>query len=1131
MINIHSIKTKLIVVLGIIMGLLLLGQILFISPIIKRDVMTDASDSQAQIAGQLAEMLNMSFDEAAQDLEALSRKPDIVSMDKNRIKRAFQNIKSISLFFDGYSVFNARKESIYCSDKLSPGGKDNLPQGIEELKFSAGTKIYFLGTFNSIGDDLACHFISPVYSPERKPEGLIMGVYSGEQLKNIINRVVNTKIGVKGHAYIVSAEGSVVVFPEISDAAINPESIDKNFITVPNNLGRKEGIAEYEYNNTSWVAAFRPVKRAGLYIVVHQPKEEIIKEANRKTAFIINGFVIAFIICALVLIVLCQVAFRPLNSLLEKIKSGKFQTDNKYPKHEVGQLAKEFNSIYSNLLQSDKDLRESEARFRDLANLLPEPIFEMDIDGRVTFVNKSAFENFRVTEDDFKKGLNAFDMIIPEEREKAINTTTKILKGEKIAENEYTALRKDKSTFPSLLRIAPILHDNRHVGFRGVLINITNRINAEKALRESEDRYRSIVENSNQGIVVVDENYRVEYVNDKICEILGFSRNELIGQDFKRSLDKSCRELVSNNYLLRQSGAPASNNYEACLIRKDGSKVFVEISSSIILSLTGEKQTVAQILDITDRKKAEIALCEGEAKYKAILENIEEVFYEVNLRGDITYVNDAVEKMLGGYTRNELIGLNNREYTTPETAKRMFSVFNRVYKTGESSKVNDFEIITKDGHTRLLEISVFLVVDQDGKKTGFRGLIRDVSERIQAEKEKKKLESQFYQAQKMEAIGTLAGGIAHDINNILMGIQGNASIVLMDIDSSEPYYEKLKNIEEYVISGSNLTKQLLGFARSGKYHVKATDLNEIVEKTSGMFGRTKKEIRIKTRLQAGIWSVEVDQSQIEQVLLNIYVNAWQAMPAGGDLYLDIENIIIDERYVKTYRINPGRYVKISITDTGIGMDGATRQRVFDPFFTTKEMGRGTGLGLASAYGIIKNHGGFINVYSETGKGTTFNIYLPSTEKKEINEEIQPTEKVIKGSGTILFVDDEEMIISLGKEILKKLGYNVLLANGGREALEVYKSNRGKIDLVILDMIMPDLSGNIVFEKMKEIDPGVKVLLSSGYSINGQAAEIIKKGCCGFIQKPFNVIKLSNIIDKIIKNGSVFYSQDTPDMII
>ncbi len=653
----------------------------------------------------------------------------------------------------------------------------------------------------------------------------------------------------------------------------------------------------------------------------------------------------------------------------------------------------------------------------------------------------------------------------------------------------------------------------------------SERVRAEEALRDNETKLRAIFNIVGTGIFIIDRDTQIIIeANQAAIEMIGLTKERIIGQ--------SCHSLVcpaqAGKCPVKDLGQTIDNS-ERKLLCADGHLKDI-LKTVYPITIKGRNCYVESFIDITERKRAEEDLRENEARYRSILGNIEEVFYEVNLKGDITYVNDAVEKMLGGYTRDELIGLNNREHTTPETAKRMFSVFNKVYRTGEPSKVND-EIITKDGSTKLLEISSFLVMDQDGNKTGFRGLLRDVSERIRAEKEKKKLESQFYQAQKMEAIGTLAGGIAHDINNILMGIQGNASIVLMDIDPSDPQYEKLKNIEQYVISGSNLTKQLLGFARSGKYHVKATDLNKLVEKTSGMFGRTKKEIRIYTRFQDGIWSVEVDQSQIEQVLLNIYVNAWQAMPAGGDLYLDVQNIIIDEEYVKTYRINPGRYVKISITDTGSGMDDATRQRVFDPFFTTKEMGRGTGLGLASAYGIIKNHGGFINVYSETGKGTTFNIYLPSTEKKEINEEIQPTEKVIKGSGTILFVDDEEMIISLGKEILEKLGYKVLLANGGREALEVYENNRGKIDLVILDMIMPDLSGNDVFEKMREIDPDARVLLSSGYSINGQAAEIIKKGCCGFIQKPFNLIQLSNIIDKIMKNGSVFYSLDTPDVII
>ncbi|GAI76255.1 unnamed protein product, partial [marine sediment metagenome] len=250
-------------------------------------------------------------------------------------------------------------------------------------------------------------------------------------------------------------------------------------------------------------------------------------------------------------------------------------------------------------------------------------------------------------------------------------------------------------------------------------------------------------------------------------------------------------------------------------------------------------------------------------------------------------------------------------------------------------------------------------------------------------KERKNLEGQLQQAQKMEAIGTLAGGIAHNFNNLLMGIQGNTSLMLLDPDLSQPHHERLKKIEKVVQGAAELTKQILGFAKGGKYKVKPTDLNNLVQKSSEMFGSTKKEIRIYSKYQKDIWPVEVDQKQIKQVLLNIYVNAWEAMPDGGELYLETENAILGENHGKPYYVKPGNYVKLSVTDTGIGMTKKTLKRIFDPFFTTKEMGRGTGLGLAAAYGIIKNHDGIIDVYSETGHGTTFNIYLPVSVKKVI----------------------------------------------------------------------------------------------------------------------------------------------------
>ena len=281
-----------------------------------------------------------------------------------------------------------------------------------------------------------------------------------------------------------------------------------------------------------------------------------------------------------------------------------------------------------------------------------------------------------------------------------------------------------------------------------------------------------------------------------------------------------------------------------------------------------------------------------------------------------------------------------------------------------------------------------------------------------------------------------------------------------------------------------------------------------------MDGRTKKELTIFKKCPKDLWSVEVDRGQIEQVLLNLFVNSWQAMPEGGELYVQTENVTIDEDYIRPFRVKPGRYVKISVTDTGIGMDGDIRQKIFDPFFTTKEMSRGTGLGLASAYGIIKNHDDFINVYSEKGRGTTFNIYLPASDKKQVKD-ISVPKNVIEGDETVLLVDDEDIIVEVGEGLLKKLGYKVLVARSGDEAIDFYQANKDEIDLVILDMIMPGKGGGNTYDRLKQINPGIRVLLSSGYSINGHASEILGRGCNGFIQKPFNLIQLSEKIREVL----------------
>ncbi len=524
------------------------------------------------------------------------------------------------------------------------------------------------------------------------------------------------------------------------------------------------------------------------------------------------------------------------------------------------------------------------------------------------------------------------------------------------------------------------------------------------------------------------------------------------------------------------------------------------------IKLKKENEVVSKRLEVTEQR----------CRY--LVNASPDIIYTLNPEGEITFINGAVESLLGCDTEQ----FANKHYTNiifgDDIDKAKYHFNER--RTG-SRATSGVELRLKtpnNGHdpeeclmVELKSMGIYdKSVDETGKTfMGTYGVARDIGDR-------KRLEAQLLQAQKMEAIGTLAGGIAHDFNNLLMGIMGRISLISHDIDSNHPHYKHLKGIDDIVKRGSDLTKQLLGFAMGGKYEVKPIDINELIEKCSDMFGRTRKESRIHTIFQKDVCAVEIDQAQIEQVLLNLFVNAWHAMPGGGDIFIETKNVRLDDEDVMHYGINSGEFVMVSVTDTGVGMDEKTQRHIFEPFFTTQKLGRGTGLGLASAYGIIKNHEGLINVSSKKGGGSTFNFYLPAVEAqivKQLPDDIE--DKILYGTETILIVDDEEIVITVSLEMLNNMGYNVLIARGGKEALEIFKKNKDKIALVILDIIMPDLGGSHVYNVLKKIKPDIKVLVSSGYSIDGQASEIMSRNCDGFIQKPFNMIKLSKRIRKIL----------------
>jgi two-component system, cell cycle sensor histidine kinase and response regulator CckA len=522
-----------------------------------------------------------------------------------------------------------------------------------------------------------------------------------------------------------------------------------------------------------------------------------------------------------------------------------------------------------------------------------------------------------------------------------------------------------------------------------------------------------------------------------------------------------------------------------------------------------------QVALVIERKLYEQRLRESEEKYRRILANIEDGYYEVDLKGNFTFFNRAMGTILG-YSADELSDLNFKQLADQANAAKIESAFERVMCSGQSTKTTDWQLTRKDGTVCFLECGVAAMTRADGAPVGFRGIARDVTERITAQQAHKRLEERLQQSQRLEALGKLAGGIAHDFNNLLMGIQGRTSLIMADTAENHPRFSQLRGIEDCVNSAANLTRRLLGFARGGKYDVKPANINHLVQKTAEMIGRAKKEIVLSTRLEKTAWNVEVDAHQIEQVLLNLFVNAWQAMPNGGSLTVETENLVLDPEESRVLGVQPGSFVRVSVTDTGLGMDKEILPRIFDPFFSTKDMGGGTGLGLASVYGILKNHHGAISVYSERGRGSTFKFYLPAFPIADTLEQAGAPGEIVKAQGIVLLVDDEAMVLEVGRDMLEMFGYTVLTASAGKDAIDIFQEKHTEIDFVILDMIMPSMGGGELYERLKQIRTDIKVLLSSGYSMNDQVLGILNKGCNGFIQKPFNIAQLKAKIGEMLR---------------
>ncbi|HQB31377.1 MAG TPA: PAS domain S-box protein [Syntrophales bacterium] len=761
-------------------------------------------------------------------------------------------------------------------------------------------------------------------------------------------------------------------------------------------------------------------------------------------------------------------------------------------------------------------LRESEELYTKLVATLPDVVLRTDLGGKILFVNDIAFQTSGSDREEFEGG-NIFEFIDPEARHEAVENAALMLQ-RPLGPREYPVVMRDGRRL--LFEVnGDILRDDRGSPYGRVYVcrDVTERKKAEEALLESRNRLADIIDFLPEATLAVDREGKVIFWNRAIEEMTGCPASSMVGRgDYGYALPfYGERRPILIDFVLSRNG-DVEKDYG--FIEREGETLYTEKAvprvrgQSRILwgkanplydtrgNLVG---AIESIRDMTERRNMEEELRAAEVKYRSIFENAIEGICQSTMDGRLVTVNAALARMTGYDSPEDMIAsvenLGKNLYIREEDRLNFIEIMAR------EGMVSGFEVEMKrkDGKTIWVIENSHLVRDREGNILYLEGTVEDVTMR-------KRLESQLLQAQKMEAIGTLAGGIAHDFNNLLMGILGHASLMSMQMEASNPHGERVKGIEDLVRSGANLTRQLLGFARGGRYEMKTIDLNEVLEKTTAMFMRTKKEISVHWKFGEGLWSVEADRGQIEQVLMNLFVNAWQAMPAGGDLYLTTMNVMLDEEKVRPYALAPGRYVKVSVTDTGVGMDGKTMERIFDPFFTTKEMGRGTGLGLSIVYGIIRGHRGIVEVSSEKGQGTTFEFHIPASEKPVLRQTGAGTE-MPRGTETVLVVDDEASVARITKELLELLGYSVVTAESGAEAVECCQAPGEGVRLVILDMIMPGMSGEETFEQLKEIRPDLPVVLSSGYSLDGQAARIMEKGCRSFLQKPFLIKDLARTV--------------------
>lgn len=975
----HSIKGKLFFAFFALICLALIFQFVYLAPALQKRKIADIKQSQIGFARYLATEINSIVNAAVTKLEESAALPVLRSQAQQSIDSTIAAINASNQFFNYHFIMDTDGRWLSYPTRPELVGK-KIP--IDNMKWVeqtfAADRTIFLDMVKSRIGTLVSGISTPIKNENGQARALLRGVFVVSK-QNILVRTIENISSIKdSQAYLVSSNGWLIAH---SHRKLNTSEFDtyrvEKLRPVSLALQGQTGITEYVYEGKSWVAAYHTIDATKWGLIVQQPLENVITEASAEARFIISIFIGCFCIGLSIAALIVQKSLRPLFKLIKNIQSGSSERASDYPRDEIGQLADQYHTLYSDLYQSTKQIQKSEKKFRTLFNNASDPIFIHDFEGKILEANQNA----------------------------------------------------------------------------------------------------------------------VDYSGYQYNELLTMKISDINAPEFAKMIPSRIDRLKVSHKLL----------FETHHMTKAGKMIPAEVSSRTI-EYDDQEAILSVFRDLTERKKAEQALMASHKTFLTVLDGIDATIYVADMDTyEILFMNKYMIESFGENLTGQICWDVFRQDSGPCaqcTNDRLLD------KQGEPTGVCVWQ--DKNPVTGRWYINYDRAIKWIDDRYVRLQIATDITEIKMLEDERRHFDEKIRQAQKMESLGTLAGGVAHDFNNLLMGIQGHLSLMTGTRDTIDHNLEHIAAIEKIVQKATDLTRQLLGLARGGKYDVKPVDLNELLSESVNIFARTRKEIQIHTRLNETAIVAEVDRQQIEQALLNLYVNAWQAMHAGGDLYVETSMVKLDEDFCNPYSAKPGNYANISVRDSGMGMDEATCKRVFDPFFTTKEKDRGTGLGLASAYGIIKNHHGIITVESTLGQGSTFNLYLPISNKKP-HAEKTVEKRLLKGNETILLVDDEEMIRDVGQAMLAKLGYKVIVAKGGAEAIKLLEKERDCVELVILDLIMPGMDGGKTFDQIRKINPYLPVILSSGYAINGHATEIMNRGCNGFIQKPFNLNTLSQKI--------------------